>query len=136
VPQIDDFEPTVITFQAGGNDIVNGVTIDQYRSDVSAVLDAATASGARVYVLAQNEWFRGPAFEGYGDDLDEQRADFDEVMIEEAEARRAEFLDLRELYAQEADDGLWVEDGIHPTPEVYESWAAALAERVPAPCEA
>jgi lysophospholipase L1-like esterase len=136
VPQIEEFSPTLITFQSGANDIVNGVTIDQYRDDVGAVLDAATASGARVFVLAQNEWFRGPAFEGYGEDLDEQRAAYDEVMIEEAAARGAEFLDLRDLYTQEADEELWVEDGIHPTPEVYESWAAELAELVPAPCDA
>jgi lysophospholipase L1-like esterase len=136
VPQIEGFEPTIITFQTGGNDIVNGVTIEQYRDDVGAVLDAATASGARVYVLAQNEWFRAPNFESYGDDLDEQRAAFDEVMIEEAAERGAEFLDLRDLYEREADEDLWVEDAIHPTPEVYESWAAAIAERVPAPCNA
>jgi acyl-CoA thioesterase I len=42
VPQIAEFKPTLITFQAGGNDLVNGVTPDDYRSDVQAVLDAAT----------------------------------------------------------------------------------------------
>jgi acyl-CoA thioesterase I len=42
VPQIAEFKPTLITFQAGGNDLVNGVTPDDYRSDVQAALDAAT----------------------------------------------------------------------------------------------
>lgn len=61
VPQIEEFKPTLITFQAGGNDLVNGVSIDDYRKNVQAVLDAAAGSGARVVVLAQNEWFRAPA---------------------------------------------------------------------------
>ena len=65
VPQIEEFKPTLITFQSGGNDLVNGVTPDDYRSDVQAVLDAATGSGARVIVLAQNEWFRAPGGQGY-----------------------------------------------------------------------
>ncbi|HEV7721163.1 MAG TPA: GDSL-type esterase/lipase family protein, partial [Iamia sp.] len=133
LPQIEDFDPTVITFQGGGNDIANGVTIDQYRTDVGTVLDAAVDSGARVLVLYQNEWFRSPVGVDYGD-IEPQREDFDEVLAEEAEARGAEMIDLREMYAQEADDELWVEDGLHPTPEVYASWATAIADAAPAPC--
>ena len=58
VPQIDSFQPNIITFQAGGNDIANGIPVDEYRDNVKAVLDSATGSGARVIVLAQNEWDR------------------------------------------------------------------------------
>ena len=57
------------------------------------------------------------------------------MLIEEASAHGAEFVDLRPLYAEEADQGLWVEDGIHPTPEAYEAWAAKLTDAVPAPCK-
>ena len=38
VPQIECFDPTIITFQAGGNDIANGVPIDEYRENVKSVL--------------------------------------------------------------------------------------------------
>ena len=31
VPNIADFQPTVITFQAGGNDIANAISLDEYR---------------------------------------------------------------------------------------------------------
>jgi acyl-CoA thioesterase-1 len=47
VPAIADFQPTVITFQAGGNDIANSVSLEEYRRNVKAVLDAASNSGAR-----------------------------------------------------------------------------------------
>jgi acyl-CoA thioesterase-1 len=132
VPQIAEFQPTLITFQAGGNDLVMGVTIDDYRKNVQAVLDAATGSGARVIVLAQNEWFRAPSGQGYI--TPDQRDAFDGVLIEEAQSRGAEFVDMRPIYKQQADDNLWVEDGIHPTPEAYETWATELAGAVPAPC--
>lgn len=135
VPQIDSFAPTLITFQAGGNDIVNGVTIEDYRKNVKSVLDAATASGARVIVLAQNEWFRSPQGVTYGEDLAAQREAFDSVLIEEANATSAEFVDMRPLYTKQADENQWVEDGIHPTPKAYEAWAAELSGAVPAPCK-
>ena len=135
VPQIESFGPTIVTFQAGGNDIANGVPIDEYRENVKTVLDSATASGARVIVLAQNEWFRSPVGVDYGEDVPAQRAAYDEVLIEETSAHGAEFVDLRPLYAEQADQGQWVEDGIHPTPEAYEAWAALLTDAVPAPCK-
>jgi len=134
VPQIESFQPNIITFQTGGNDIANGIPIDEYRENVKSVLDSATDSGARVIVLAMNEWFRSPVGVDYGDDLPAQSAAYDAVMIEEASAHGAEFVDMRELYKQQADQNQWVEDGLHPTPEAYQAWADALSEEVPAPC--
>ncbi len=133
VPQIEEFKPTLITFQSGGNDLANGVSAEDYRRDVQAVLDAATSSGARVIVLAQNEWFRAPGFEGYS--TPEARAEFDSILIEEADSRGAQFVDMRPMYKQQADENLWVEDGMHPTPEAYEAWATEIAAQVPAPCK-
>ena len=134
VPNIADFKPTIVTFQAGGNDIANGVSLDEYRKNVKAVLDAATDSGAKVIVLAQNEWYRSPDGQNYGENQAAQRVDFDAALIEEASAHGARFVDMRPLYKQQADAGQWVEDGLHPTPEAYAVWADGLAEAVPAPC--
>jgi len=132
LPQLEPFEPTIITFQSGGNDLVNTVPIDDYRKNVQTVLEAATGSGARVVVFAQNEWFRAPSGLGYV--TAEQREEFDAVLIEEANAKGAEFADLRPLYAQQADENLWVEDGIHPTPEAYDAWASEMADLIGTPC--
>jgi acyl-CoA thioesterase-1 len=134
VPSIADFKPTVITFQAGGNDIANAVPLDEYRRNVKAVLDAASDSGAKVVVLAQNEWFRSPDGRNYGENQAAQREQFDAALIEEADAHGAQFVDMRPLYKRQADEGQWVEDGLHPTPAAYEAWAAGLADAVPAPC--
>lgn len=132
VPQIDEFKPTLITFQAGGNDLVNGVTVDDYREHVDDILDDAVDSGARVIVLAQNEWYRAPGGQGYT--TPEAVAEFDSVLIEEAKGHDAEFVDMRPLYKTQADENMWVEDGLHPNAEAYTQWADELATRVPAPC--
>lgn len=134
LPEVANFNPTLITFQAGGNDIANGVPLDEYRAGARQVLDAAKASGARVVVLAQNEWFRSPVGLNYGTEVPQQRAAYDAALIEEITAHGAEFVDLRALYRQQADENLWVEDGIHPTPQAYAAWADELARIVPAPC--
>lgn len=135
VPQIESFRPTIITFQAGGNDIANGIPIEEYRDNVKSVLAAATGSGARVIVLAQNDWARSPVGVDYGESVPSQRTTFDDVLIEEASAAGAEFVDLRPLYAEQADQNQWVEDGLHPTPEAYQAWADSLSDKVPAPCK-
>ena len=135
MPQIESFRPTVITFQAGGNDIANGIPIDEYRDNVKAVLESATGSGARVYVLAMNEWFRSPVGVDYGESVPEQSAAYEDVLTEEASSHGAEFVDQRELYKQQADQNMWVEDGLHPTPVAYQAWADKLTEEVPGPCK-
>lgn len=132
VPVINEFAPTFITFQAGGNDLAYGVTPDEYRTNVGAILDAATGSGAQVAVLAINEFLRSPSGQGYA--TTEQRDELDAILIEEAGARGAEFVDLRPLYVAQADAEMWVEDGLHPTEEAYQQWADELAAVIPAPC--
>lgn len=134
LPAVAEFAPTLVTFQAGGNDIANGVTLEDYRAGVKQVLDAVKASGARVVVLTLNEWYRSPEGLNYGSDLAERSAAFDAALIEEITAHDAQYADLRALYRQQADDAQWVEDGLHPTPAAYAAWADELARIVPAPC--
>ncbi|MBX3231206.1 MAG: SGNH/GDSL hydrolase family protein [Labilithrix sp.] len=135
LPQMADFKPTIVTFQAGANDIAHSVTLSAYRTAVKKVLTDTKATGARVIVLAQNEWFRSPEGKTYGSGLGEQRATFDAALIEEVEARDAEFVDMRAVYKRQADANAWVEDGIHPTDDAYEEWATELARVIPAPCK-
>lgn len=136
VPAVEEASPTFVTFQGGANDIVYGVTDEEYREAVGTVLDTAVGAGARVVVLAQNEWFRAPAAPDYGDVtvFEERRADLDEILLAEAEERGAELVDLRDRHSADADAGRWVEDGIHPTAEVYAEWADEIADAVGSPC--
>ncbi|MFN0095233.1 MAG: SGNH/GDSL hydrolase family protein [Dehalococcoidia bacterium] len=135
VPKIREFKPTVITFQSGANDIANGISKKQYRDDVGTVLDAALKSGARVYVLLQNEWFRAPAGPDYGGTR-ELRDAYDEIMIDVVKAKKdVTIVDLRPLYEQQADRNEWIDDGIHPTAKAYDAWSERLVDLIPRPCD-
>ncbi len=134
VPEIAVFKPTLITLQVGSNDVANKVPVDTFRKNVSIILDAATKSGARVIVFPQNEWFRSPEGPSYGTDLANKRAEFDKVLMEETQKAKGEVVDLRLLFRQQADRKQWYSDGIHPSEECYEQWAAELARVVPSPC--
>lgn len=133
LPEIAAFKPTFITFQSGSNDIATKVSAEAYRTNVRAILEGATKSGARVVVIGQNEWWRSPHGKGYGG-TQEKRDAFDAILFEETRSRRgAELVDLRHLYRQQADKKAWAEDGIHPTTAAYDEMAAELARVVPAP---
>ena len=134
VPNIETFKPTLITLQVGANDIANGMSLETYRANVRTILKAAKASGARVIVIPQNEWFRSPVGQTYGNGLSQQRDAYDRALIDEAKAQGAELVDLRPLFKSHADKGLWVEDGIHPTPGAYAEWATEFARVIPSPC--
>ena len=134
LPDVGTFKPTLVTLQVGANDVANSVSIDVYRANVKTILSTSKGSGARVIVMPQNEWFRSPQGETYGPGLSEKRDAFDAVLMEETKAAGAEFVDLRLLFKQHADQKLWIDDGLHPTPAAYEAWASELARVIPSPC--
>lgn len=135
LPAVAEFNPTVVTFQTGGNDIVNGVTLEDYRAGIRQVLDTVRAAGARAVVFTLNEWHRSPEGAGYGgSDAAERSAAYDAVMVEEAAAHDVQIADLRATFRRQADQNLWSEDGLHPAAQAYAEWADELARIVPAPC--
>jgi lysophospholipase L1-like esterase len=85
-PEIESFRPTVVTFQAGANDIAREVSLDEYRRNVKSVLDAATTIGARIIVIGQNEWFRTPTGRRLGRDLGLKRDAYDGELKAETSA--------------------------------------------------
>lgn len=133
--EIDAFKPNFITLLVGSNDIVANVTPETYRKNVRTILAAAKKSGARVVVFPQNEWFNSPRGPDFGTDLASKRAAFDAIMIEEAKAAGAEFLDLRPLHKTQSAKKFWSDDDIHPTIDVYKTWANEIAKTIPHPCK-
>jgi lysophospholipase L1-like esterase len=134
LPNVADFQPTIITFQTGANDIANGVTEQAYRRNVGTILDEAVDSGATVVVLYQNEWERTPEGPGYGGTR-QLRERYNKILEEEADRRDIEMTDLRSIYKKQADNKEWVDDGLHPTADAYDEWAEALFDEIPLPCD-
>jgi len=136
LPSIASFRPTFVTVAVGANDIVRGHSIDTYRTNVRRILDAAKASGARVVVLPQPDWSRSPSAASFGtrEAVADSIGRFNAALAEEARTKGATFVDLVPLMQQQALKGQVAADGLHPSAEAYDAWAAELARVLTSPC--
>jgi lysophospholipase L1-like esterase len=136
LPSLASFHPTFVTIAIGANDIVRGRSLAEYRQNVGRILDAAKDSGARVVVLPQPDWSRSPTAASFGTQpaLAASIAAFNGVLAAEARARGATFVDLSPLMQQQALEHQLASDGLHPSIEAYDAWAAELARLLPSPC--
>lgn len=136
LPALSAFRPTFVTVAIGANDIVQGHTIEAYRVNVRRILDAASATGARVVVIPQPDWSRSKVAASFGtrEALAELITRFNVALAEEARAKGALWVDLVPLMQQQAASGLVASDGLHPSAEAYDAWAAELARVLPLPC--
>jgi lysophospholipase L1-like esterase len=136
LPSLASFHPTFVTLAVGANDIVRGRSIEAYRESVRRILDAAKASGARVVVLPQPDWSRSPTAASFGSQpaLADAIAKFNATLATEARAKGAEWVDLYPLMQQQASRGQLATDGLHPSADAYDEWAAELARVLESPC--
>ena len=136
LPVLSAFRPTFVTVAIGANDIAQGRGLDAYRVTVRRILDATIAIGARVVVLPQPDWSRSSSAASFGtpDSLNESITRFNAALAEEARAKGAQWVDLAPLMAGQAASGMVAGDGLHPSADAYDAWAAELARVLPSPC--
>lgn len=136
LPVVATFEPTLVTLMVGGNDVANGVGVDEYRTNVRTILSALKDAGASIVTVSQQFWDRTPVGEGYGtrEFLTDQRDAFNSALVSEGEEVGATYVDLEDLFEEQAANQMWLEDELHPTAEAYEGWADELFEKVENPC--
>ena len=135
VPQIETTKATIITLQVGGNDIVQKVPDETYRTNVKAILAAAKSAGARIVTMTQNDWYRSPEGKAYAAGAPERRAALEGILEAETKAAGGEFVDLRAMFKAQADANMWHEGDIHPTQEAYTQWGNEMARVIPPPCK-
>ncbi|CRK61988.1 Lysophospholipase L1 and related esterases [Alloactinosynnema sp. L-07] len=137
LPAAATFKPTLATLMVGGNDVANGVGVEEYRGNVRTILRGLTDAGATVVTISQQFWDRTPVGEGYGtrEELTAKRTEFDAVLIAEGRAVGATHVDLRQVFEEQAEKQMWLDDELHPTAAAYDEWAAALVKAVADPCE-
>jgi acyl-CoA thioesterase I len=136
LPAVGTFHPSFVTLAVGANDIVRGSTLEAYRKNVRIILDAVNASGARVVVIPQPDWSQSPSALGFGtrEALAASITSFNAALADEARAKGATFIDLSPLMKQQANAAQLASDGLHPSAEAYDAWAAELARVVRSPC--
>ena len=136
LPVVGTFHPSFVTIAVGANDIVRGTSLDAYRKNVRTILAAVKASGARMVVLPQPDWSQSPSASGFGprEALAESIVRFNGVLAEEGRASGATYVDLVPLMKQQAASAQLASDGLHPSADAYDAWAAELARVLKSPC--
>lgn len=136
LPSLATFRPTFVTVAIGANDIVRGRSVVTYRENVRRILEAAVGTGARVMALPQPDWSRSPTAASFGTQaaLAASIVEFNDALAAEARAKGVTFVDLGPLMRQQASQGQLASDGLHPSAEAYDAWAAQLASTQPPPC--
>jgi acyl-CoA thioesterase-1 len=137
LPALAGFAPTFVTLAIGANDIVRGSTPDEYRVRLRRILAAVRATGvARVVTIPQPDWSLSPAAQAFGDpaEIHARIVEANAILRDETAAAGGTYADLFDLMESQARAGLVARDGLHPSAEAYDAWAAELARRGVGPC--
>ena len=141
LPALEDLEPEFVTVLIGVNDVVQGVPLETYESNVAAILDALLARlpADRVVTVAVPDYTVTPAGADYGD----PRQQHDGIVATNAVLERLAgdrgiaYVDIFDLSLGAAEDRTLVAaDGLHPSGAQYALWVERLApvvERLIAP---
>jgi acyl-CoA thioesterase-1 len=132
LPEVPRFAPHLVTLAAGANDIVRGVSPDEYRARLRVIFRALHAAGvARVVTLPQPDWSLSPAAQAFGDPgaLHARIVGANAILREETAIAGGTYVDLFPLMESQARAGMIAQDGLHPSAEAYDAWADALARQ-------
>jgi lysophospholipase L1-like esterase len=135
LPEVRGWAPTLATLAIGANDLVRGGTPERYRSQLRRIfagLREAGVSPRQIIVLPQPDWSRSPAAAAFGtpSDIAARIRRFNDILREEAQSAGARYVDLFPLMEAEARAGMFARDGLHPSAQAYDQWAAELALRI------
>jgi acyl-CoA thioesterase I len=137
LPVLAGFAPTFVSLAIGANDIVRGSTPDEYRARLRRILAAVRAAGvAHVVTIPQPDWSLSPAAQAFGEpaEIHARIVEANAILRDETAAAGGTYVDLFDLMESQARAGLIARDGLHPSAEAYDAWAAELARRGAGPC--
>lgn len=124
-------KPQVAALWTGANDIRTGVTLEDFRADLDAILDALAAADAKVYVLNLPDLHKLPFFAEHKEAYREVVPAWQAAIRAEGQAHGATVIDLA-AYSAELDahpEYLWA-DGFHPSTVGYARIGAIVAEAI------
>jgi lysophospholipase L1-like esterase len=139
IPNTRAFEPSLVTFAAGANDIVRGSSPERYRENVRRIFERLLEAGVpatSIYALPQPDWSLSSAASEFGTpvaELARQIELFNSILREETARAGAHYIDLWPRMKEQARAGMFAPDGLHPSAKAYDEWAALLADRIKLP---
>ena len=135
LPQLAELRPDFVTLLIGVNDVVQGVSAEMYRRNVTSILDdlAARVGAERILVVTTPDYTVTPAGGGYGDPVRQSagiRA-FNEILTTTASSRGILVVDIHDLSLHAATNpSLVARDGLHPSGAQYALWVKRILPAV------
>jgi acyl-CoA thioesterase-1 len=131
LPALDTYQPEFVTLLIGVNDVVQGVPLATYETNVVTILDALLARlpAERIVVVAIPEYTVTPQGANYGDPLVQRAAiqASNAAMERLAAAREIRYVDIYDISLEAEDDrSLVADDGLHPSGAQYARWVERL----------
>jgi lysophospholipase L1-like esterase len=132
LPALEALRPDVLSLLIGVNDVVQGVLVETYRSNVTTILDdlVRRVGTDRVLTVSTPDYTVTPQGASYGEPAT-QAAGIrrnNAVLREAAAGRGIAFVDIHDLSLRAASDRTLVaEDGLHPSGAQYALWVDRIA---------
>ena len=131
LPKLEALRPEFVSLLIGVNDVIQGVSEDEYRRNLELILDdvIARAGARRVVVVTTPDYTVTPAGADYGDPTAVSAAirRYNAILTEVANARTVPVVDIYDLSLRVADDrSLVAGDGLHPSGAQYALWVERI----------
>jgi lysophospholipase L1-like esterase len=132
LPQLDFLRPEFASLLIGVNDVIQGVSDDEYRRNLGRIFDelAGRVGAARIIAVTTPDYTVTPAGADYGDPTTVSAAirRYNAILTEAAAARGIAVVDIYDLSLRAGDDGRLVAvDGLHPSGAQYALWVERIA---------
>ncbi len=125
-----DVEADVAVLLVGVNDVMARTPVEDWRTDLAAVLDELATQAGRVVVTGVPRFAAFPSLpRALAADLDQRGRVLDDVARQLC-AERADTVWIESPALDPAEGGLFARDGFHPSPAGYEHWARLVDERI------
>jgi acyl-CoA thioesterase-1 len=137
LPRVAGLRPDLISVLVGVNDVVQGVPIGTYLTNVDTMLDALVGlvPAGRIIAVSTPDYTVTPEGGTYGDPATQSAAirRVNAVFCEAAARRSVAWVDVHDLSLRAATDRTLVaDDGLHPSGPQYALWVERIAPVVAA----
>lgn len=133
LPALDALDPEFVTLLIGVNDVVQGVSEDEYAANVDVIMiDVLTRlAPERILCVATPDYTVTPSGAAFGDPAEQSAgiARNNEILGMACQARDVRFVpDIFEISREaRTDRSLVADDGLHPSGAQYERWVEVIA---------
>lgn len=126
----------LVTLLIGVNNQYRGRRVEEYEEQLAYLLETAIkfagGDNSRVFVVSIPDWSVAPFADGRNTDkakVAKEIDQFNEVKKMLCKEYGVDYTEITEAYRANGNE-MVVADKLHPSKEIYQEWAAALAEKV------